>query len=211
MFGQLGYFSYFCPKIYKKTKGMKKSLFLLLGLLTSMVMLADDFAKQGEKTIDGITYEYGIVTRDDYSTTYEATITDGKNFSGTKLEILSSIPIETNEEGNVNYSVTSIGKEAFKGNTNLDYVIIPNGINTIELSAFQNCSSITKLELPATIASIGNYAFAGCSNLTYVFNKSTNENSINPEVFNSNNLMTLFVVADCLNAYKKFGFFNNFI
>ena len=69
---------------------MKKILFILLGLLNTVAMLADKFAKQGEKTIAGITYEYGIVTHDDNSTTYEATLIDGTGVAIPKVDFIES-------------------------------------------------------------------------------------------------------------------------
>ena len=39
--------------------------------------------------------------------------------------------------------------------------------------AFNNCSSLTSIEIPNSVTSIGNYAFSGCSNLDYFsFGKS---------------------------------------
>ena len=175
---------------------MKKIILFAVGILTSVAMLADDYVKEGETTRGYLTYEYGIVTYDDNSVKNVATLISGKDFSGTKPEIKDTIVVNNNT-----YNVTTIGKEAFKGKTNLDYVIIPFGVKTIESGAFQFCSSITKLELPSTIKTIGTNAFSGCNNLIYVGNKITDASLVNPDIFSSNNLMTLFVPVKSRGAY----------
>lgn len=159
-------------------------------------MLAENYVIEGETTRGYLIYEYGIVTYDDNSVKNVATLISGKDFSGTKPEIKDTIVVNNNT-----YNVTTIGKEAFKGKTNLDYVIIPFGVTTIESGAFQNCNSITKLELPSTIETIGTNVFSGCSNLIYVCNKITDASLVNPDIFSNNNLMTLFVPVKSRGAY----------
>ena len=53
----------------------------------------------------------------------------------------------------------------FKGNTNIEKVIIRPGITEIEASAFHGCSSITSIELPDTLIQVGESAFASCRSL----------------------------------------------
>ncbi len=44
-------------------------------------------------------------------------------------------------------------------------VNIPEGVSIIGTSAFQNCTTLTKVTMPDSVISIGEYAFAGCSTL----------------------------------------------
>ena len=86
------------------------------------------------------------------------------------------------------YIVTKIG-EAFRENSDLTSIVLPNTIESIESLAFYNCYSLTSITteegiryigdcafygchslasitIPASVVEIGDYAFYGCSSLT---------------------------------------------
>ena len=70
-------------------------------------------------------------------------------------------------------SVQTIGYSAFRGQTNLTSITIPNGVTTIEGGAFDITSvggmvGLTSVVLPQSISKIGVRAFSGCSNLTSI-------------------------------------------
>lgn len=69
------------------------------------------------------------------------------------------------------HSVTSIGKEAFKGCTNLVRICLPDGVKSIDIGneAFAGCSSLKEINFhfPEDIY-IGHEAFAGCSSFTEI-------------------------------------------
>ena len=64
-----------------------------------------------------------------------------------------------------NYTVTTIGGNAFNSCTGLTSITIPNSVTTIGESAFQNCSSLTYIKIPFNVNFIGKNAFAGTTNL----------------------------------------------
>lgn len=64
--------------------------------------------------------------------------------------------------------VTSVGRFAFYGCTNLTSVTIPHGVTYIYESAFSRCPRLISLTIPNTVTEIGNYAFSHCSSLTSV-------------------------------------------
>jgi len=80
----------------------------------------------------------------------------------------------------VQESVRVIGHGTFRNCTNLQAVLLPDGVTTIEPLAFAGCSSLTRLAaashdtgqpevvLPHSIETIGFKAFSGCSQITQV-------------------------------------------
>ncbi len=78
-------------------------------------------------------------------------------FKGSTLEI----PAEDGHGRNIAY--IDIG--AFKKNTEITEVIIPESVREIRQSAFRDCTGIKKITLPDTLQTIGSFAFYGCSSL----------------------------------------------
>ena len=65
--------------------------------------------------------------------------------------------------------VTGIGYEAFSGRTDIaGSVVIPDGVTSIERSAFSGCSALTEITIPDGVTSIDKYAFYRCSALETV-------------------------------------------
>ena len=64
-------------------------------------------------------------------------------------------------------SVVHIGSSAFK-NTDLEEIIIPEGVVAIEEETFANCSFLENVKLPELLNTIRNKAFYNCSKLEYI-------------------------------------------
>ena len=128
-----------------------RALFLSLAVLLSLPMLAV------EVEIDGINYD--LVTKAKLATVIKKS---SGNYSG---EII--IPESVEHEGTA-YSVTSIGKEAFKFCSGLTSVTIGNSVTSLGYQAFCYCSGLTSVTIPNSVTSIGDAAFALCSDLTSV-------------------------------------------
>jgi len=65
-------------------------------------------------------------------------------------------------------TISSIAKNAFKNNTTISSVDIPDSITSIGTCAFYNCSGLTRIEIPASVTDIGAQAFSRCSGLTSI-------------------------------------------
>jgi len=61
--------------------------------------------------------------------------------------------------------VEIIGGSAFEENTSLRKVVLPNTVHTIGYGAFRGCSSLTDINIPTGIRKIGTSAFNKCGEL----------------------------------------------
>jgi len=65
-------------------------------------------------------------------------------------------------------SVISIEKQAFRDCRNITSIIIPNSITTIDYGVFQGCSSLTSITIPNSVTSIDSFAFSLCKSLSSI-------------------------------------------
>ncbi len=66
------------------------------------------------------------------------------------------------------YPVTSIGPDAFAGQTTITSVSIPSNIKIIGAGAFQNCTAMTSATVAAGVTEISENTFKGCTALNSV-------------------------------------------
>lgn len=64
--------------------------------------------------------------------------------------------------------VTSIGDSAFKGNTSITNIIIPDSVTSIGNRAFDSCVSLESVKIPNSVTTIGAEAFSLCFALTNI-------------------------------------------
>lgn len=63
-------------------------------------------------------------------------------------------------------TVTSIGKSAFEGCTDMTNLVMPNSVTQIKSFAFKDCSNLTNVTFSTSLTTIGNQAFSNCSSIT---------------------------------------------
>lgn len=91
--------------------------------------------------------------------------------------------------------VISIGNYAFRGNTALVSITIPEGVTIIGDSAFSGCKSLEKIELPESILNIGDYAFNECKSLEEIY-FSDNLSSIGTSAFRNCSSLSEISIPD---------------
>lgn len=181
--GDIDIFLIFVPQMTNSISDMKKILLFAIGLLTSVTMLAEELPSV---PLGDYIFQY-----DESSQT--ATLIGANNKLIEKVEFANPITIPDVGE----FTVTGIGKGAFKGYDKIRYVIIPENVKSIGENAFNGCSSIRLMEFPSTIIQIGNNAFSGCSSLDYVGCNNTSANSVLQNYLPiTNKLMSLFVPVE---------------
>ena len=80
----------------------------------------------------------------------------------------ATVILETVKENGKTYRVTAIAASAFKGNTNMTSISIPDGVTAIGDSAFYECQGLVSVTMPNSITSIGEFAFRSCKALTSI-------------------------------------------
>lgn len=64
--------------------------------------------------------------------------------------------------------ITTIGKDCFSKNNNLNSVYIPDEVTSIDYAAFEDCKNLKKVTIGDGLKSIGQSAFSGCQSLSTV-------------------------------------------
>lgn len=100
--------------------------------------------------IDGITYNLDAAH-------FTAEVTSGSEKNTGSVIIPKSVIYRGGQ-----YSVTSIGVNAFRGCSDLTSLTIPSSVTTIGNSAFLGCSGLTFISIPDGVKSIEDLTFYKC-------------------------------------------------
>ena len=135
-----------------------------LWLTTMVALLCILTASAHDFEVDGIYYNITSSTDLTVSVTYR-----GSSYGSYSNEYTGVVTLPSTVTYNgAQYSVTSIGKNAFYKCSSLTSITLPEGVTSIGDYAFYNCSSLTSITLPESVTSIGDYAFVGCNNLSSI-------------------------------------------
>ena len=99
-------------------------------------------------------------------TLYTYTLDDEDNATITAYKgTATAVVIPSKLDG---YTVVAIGNGAFRNNTNLRAVTIPDTVTVIEDSAFYGCKKLSAVTLSANLTSLKSSAFSNCISLTSI-------------------------------------------
>ena len=115
-----------------------------------------DAGKVTQGETEGLEYEFWYNATKDYSFARVVGIGTAKDFD---------IVIPSTYNG---YPVDEIAPGAFRNNTMLRSIVIPEGVTSIDGSTFEACTSLTSIVIPDSVTYIGRRAFENCTNLTSI-------------------------------------------
>ena len=164
---------------------MKKLLFLLAFVLPASSTV---FAEEVE--IDGLWYSLSETT---------AEVIKYKNSNKYTGDIIIPEVVSYNE---TDYSVTSIGKEAFYSCWDMTSVTIPYSVTTIGELAFSHCNGLTSVTIPNSVTGIEFSAFFDCKGLTSITIPSS-VTSIKSAAFSACNRLSTIIVDDGNTMYDS--------
>lgn len=136
---------------------------LLLLVLPSLVRAYD-------AQIDGIYYNLNSTDKT-AEVTYLVSINRGDNSSAYNGEII--IPSKVQHDG-IEYSVESIGNEAFGGCKELTSVSIPTSVTSIGAAAFYECFELSSFTIHQYVTNVGIAVLQGCSGINSIVVESGN-------------------------------------
>ena len=129
----------------------------------------------------------------------ENTMYDSRDNCNAIIETTTNKLVAACKNTTIPNSVTSIGKQAFEGLSEITSIVIPCMVTSIESSAFYGCTGLTDIVIPNSIVSIGDYAFYGCTGLTSV-NLGSEIRKIGASAFRSCNNLTSLTMGN--SAYS---------
>ena len=87
-------------------------------------------------------------------------------------------------------------------NQEINDLIIPNSVTSIEDYAFYNCSSLASVTIPNSVTSIGEWAFSNCSSLDTIYVEASTPPAFGVEVFTNAPISTCYIPCLTTAAYE---------
>lgn len=124
---------------------------------------------------------------------YASVVYDALHNDLTELKIVPEVTFN-----GTTYPVTEISESSFRGCTNAQSVIIPEGIEVIGYRSFEDCTGLESISLPNSLKLIKNYAFNNCTSLSELtIPRNVTELG---DIYGCSNLKTLYINAKRLTS-----------
>ena len=186
------------------------------GIVYSKDMTTLHICPPAKKDIVNLIIPEGVRTISEYAfylqktlanLTVSSTVTTIQDYAFSSCNKLKTIELGS--------QLTNIGICAFKGNTSLDSILIPNSVQSIDANAFSDCTSLKKVTLGKSINKYGTCILAGCNAIEGIFVSATtpfkfSSTSSYPFNYTNYNNATLYVPEGTTAAYKSVKPWSNF-
>lgn len=108
-----------------------------------------------------------------------------------------------------NLYITTVGENAFSGNTTMQKLTLSKYITTISHHGFLNCTSLTSVEFQdKTVTTIDSYAFAGCSSLASIKLEDTLITTVSNGAFMNCSSLAEITIPDTVTSIGDNAFTN---
>ena len=168
---------------------MKKQILLFLLMLLPMVASADDTVE-----INGMFFSL--------SSNGKATVENNPNYYSGNVTIPEKVKYQGKE-----YTVNTIGEQAFVNCRDMTSVTIPNSVTSFRGWSFANCTGLTSVTIPNSVEIIGAASFSGCKNLVSI-TLSENLMDIREYVFRNCSSLKSLTIPNSVTMLSELTFEN---
>ena len=105
------------------------------------------------------------------------------------------------------YTVTAVGRSAFRSSPDLISVNIPSTVTLIDYGAFYNCTGLTSITIPNSVTTLGEFCFMYCEHLANV-TLSNNLTSIPRQSFAYCLALSSITIPGSVKEIFYFAFYN---
>ena len=177
--------------------------------ITKTIKVVNELVAESDAGIVTALYNAGLCANSTYITKEEALlVTDDDLQPGTSESTSIFYPQRNNIKSFNGFkyfkSITRIKDYCFTG-CPLTSIEIPEGVTSIEYSAFSSCKSLTSITIPEGVTNIGQYAFGSCTSLTSVTIPSS-VTSIGRETFSQCSSLTSIEIPEGVTSIGQWAF-----